>query len=137
MWTKKLLLLSLLLLLLLSLAGTCSAADYRISDQQLTRLEQIFSLLDSAQQEQVTSYLEQQKLNDSLRQQVSNLEKFNESLKSSIVKTQNELSETKLSLTKAEKSFEAYDKTVQSQIKSLKFQRDICLLAAVALAVNK
>ena len=133
---KRLAILLFLLCWLLS-PGICSAQDYKITDQQLTRLEQIFNLLDSTQQEQLQSYLEQQKLNDNLKQQVTDLQKFNDSLKNSIVKTQNELNETRLSLTKVNQSFETYDKTVQSEIRSLKLQRNICLLAVAVIAVKK
>ena len=134
---KKLLSLLCCLSLLLSPAGMCLAQDYKVTDQQLTRLETIFNLLDSTQQEQVQSYLEQQKLNDSLKQQVIDLQKFNDSLRISIVKTQNELNETRLSLTKANQSFETYDKQIKSEMRSLKFQRDICLLAVAVMAVKK
>ena len=144
--TRKNILLLLLFtcLLLLSFSGSVSAAyqTYSITEPELTRLEQIFSQL-SVNNRQLLNDLElsQQDLTTARQKLVSyqtelaTLQAQLLTLKAESVKARTELEQANSSLRNAKESLTKYEREVNSEINSLKWQRTglIVLVGALAL----
>ena len=138
---KRLLLSVLFAFLLASVSpGTCSA-QYQITDQELTRLEQIFQQLDENNRQLLSELSESQ---TDLTQARLKLEEYQRDLAA----LQNQLLELKAESTaarenlltaqdllqKANESLQAYEREVQSEIKGLKLQRGVLILGLGYLA---
>ena len=131
----------LLCYVLVSFSGSASAqAEYRITETELTRLEQIFSQLESNNQQLLTD-LEQSKQDlttarqklVSYQQELATLQKQLLVLKAESAKARSELEQANSLLAKAVESCRQLEKEEQS----LKMQRNISVLAAFLIVLKK
>lgn len=144
MTRRLLLLLFFACCVLVSFSGSASAqAEYRITETELTRLEQIFSQLSSnnqallidletSRQDLTTA---QQKL-ASYQQELVTLQNQLLALKAESAKARSELEQANSSLAKASASLVKYELEVRSEIKSLTWQRNGLLLLVGILALK-
>lgn len=113
-----------LLLLLVYSPGISYAAEYQITEQELTRLEQIFQTLENNNNKQAEQL---ERASNLLQKSEKQILLLNEKLmlaEQSIAQAQN-------SLEKANKSFKEYEKEVKRETNKLKLQRDICLAGLI------
>lgn len=142
---SRTLFLSLLLCcVLVSFSGSASAqAEYRITETELTRLEQIFNQLESNNQALLTDLeISQQDLTTarqrlvSYQQELELLQKQLLTLKAESAKARSELEQANNLLGKASASLVKYEAEVRSEIKSLKWQRNGLIVLAGILALK-
>lgn len=141
---KSLLSLVCVCLLLVSFSGTVLAqAAYRITEAELTRLEQIFNQLSMSNQALLNDLeLSKQDLTTARQKLVSyqhELELLQTqllTLKAESAKARNELEQANNSLKKANESLLKYEQEVQAEIKSLTWQRNGLLLLGLIVAVR-
>ena len=144
MWEIRKFLFMLLLCLLLGMSvGTCSA-QYQVTNSELESLETIFQQLGS-NNEQLLIDLELSKT-DLMQARLKLVEYQRDltllqvkllQLKEESQKAKTELETAQGLLDKANQSLTKLNKEVKSEIRGLKMQRDLSILAAVAIAVYK
>lgn len=144
--TLKKALVSLLFLsvLLVLFSGSASAqVEYRITETELTRLEQIFSQLERNNQQILTDLeLSQQDLTTarqklaSYQQELVTLQNQLLALKAESAKARIELEQANNLLNRAGASLVKYEAEVRSEIKSLTWQRNGLLLLVGILALK-
>lgn len=114
MWKLRKSICILLVVCLLSLPATCFAANYRIPETELTRLEQIFNQLENNSKQ-----LEQE-----LKKQKIQLQTLN----SQLIQAENSIQATQSSLQKANESLQQSAR----EVKKIKAQRTAAVVVAVA-----
>ena len=133
---RKRLLLSVLFacLLVLVSAGTCSA-QYSLTDQELTRLEQIFQQLDENNRQLLIELSESKTDLQTARLKLGEYQQDLAALQNQLLTLKTELTAAKQNLLtaqdllqKANKSLQAYEQEVQSEIRGLKLQRGILIV---------
>ena len=141
MTRRSLLLLLFACCVLASFSGMASAqAEYRVTETELTRLEQIFSQLSSnnrlllndletSRQDLTTA---RQKL-QTYQQELELLQAQLLMLKTESAQAQNELKQANTSLRRANESC----KQLKSEVQLLKMQRNISVLAAVLIVLRQ
>lgn len=130
--------------LLVLFSGSVSAQEeYRITETELTRLEQIFSQLSSNNQALLTDLERSRQDLTTVRQKLANyqqelelLQKQLVALKAESAKARNELEQANNLLTKASESLKKYEAGVRSEIRSLTLQRNGLILLAGILALK-
>ena len=141
---KSLLSLVFVCLLLVSLSGTVLAqAEYKITETELARLEQIFNqlwtnnqaLLNDLELSKQDLTTAQQKLVN-YQQELERLQTQLLTLKAESAKAQGELAQANNSLQKASESLHKYEQEVQTEIRLLKLQRNGLLVLGLILAVR-
>ena len=116
-----------ILSLLLSLLWLpCTGLAAEITNQELTRLEQIFEQLEVNNNEQ-SQRLE--RASSLLQTSETQINLLNEKLK----QAEQSINQAQNSLAKANQSLNRYEK----EVNKIKWQRNICLWAAVVLAAKK
>ena len=141
---KSLLSLVFVCLLLVSLSGTVLAqAEYKITETELARLEQIFNqlwtnnqaLLNDLELSKQDLTTAQQKL-ATYQQELQLLQSQLLVLRDESMKAQKELKEASYLLKKANESLNQYEQEVRSEIRSLTWQRNGLVLVALVLALR-
>lgn len=141
---RKALSLLCLFVLLAFFSGTASAqAEYRITEPELTRLEQIFSQLSSNNRlllnDLAASRQDLMTAQQKLEKYQTDLEKLQEqlvTLKTELAQAQSELKQANTSLRRANESLNKYEAEVRSEIRSLSLQRNGLILLAIILSVT-
>mgnify|MGYP003593233634 CR=1 FL=1 len=129
--------------LLLLPVGICSAADYRITESDLTRLEQIFNQLSSNNQALLSDLAaSKQDLTTAhqrlatYQQELQLLQNQLLALKEESTKARSELSQANVLLKMANESLDKYEAEVRSEIRSLTWQRNGLILVAGLMAIR-
>lgn len=140
---KKLFCMLLVCLLSISWVGSCSAAAYTMTEEELTKLETIFEQLKihnrqllnelAASNQDLT--LQRTKLQD-YQKELETLHSQLVTLKIESAKVKQDLLTAQTSLQKANESLDKYEREARGQIKSLTWQRNLLGLLAI-LAVKK
>lgn len=140
MWAKKVLVLLLCCLLLVSSPCICLAADYRITGQELARLETIFNQLE-INNSKLLSDLEQSKLD--LKTARLNLEESQKKLvilQENLNQLKNESNTAMTSLMTANNLLQKANESLKQSVKEqnrLRFERDIAILGFIVLAIRR
>lgn len=147
---KCILLLSLCLLFVLP-AGICSAGEYLITEDQLTKLETNLAQLERNLTEQTNNYqTARQSLKNSDEQILILASKLSRAeqllirydkqiaiLQAKLNEAQQSISQTSNSLESANKHLDQYEKQVKSEKSKLTWQRNVALIAAAYVVTKK
>lgn len=138
---KKIVSLLLLCCLLALWPGTCLAADYRITDQELTKLEQIFNQLEQSNDKLLNELsLSQQDLKtakvklEEYQKDLAVLQTQLRQLREESTKARANLQQAQISLEKANESLNKFEKEARLENNRLRTQRNLGILAAVIMA---
>ena len=139
--TEKLCSLLLVFCLLTLLPGACSAKEYQTTEAELTRLEQIFDQLEN-NNKQLLADLKKSKTDlatarqklEEYQQDLKTLQNQLQALKTESAQARIELETAQKLLEKVNQSFLEYEQEVKSEIKALKWQRGVLVLAVGILA---
>ena len=123
---------------------SCFAADYTMTEAELTRLEEIFGLLKVSNHQlqtdlaasQVDLSEAQSRLAES-ETQLARLEMQLIELRAESEKAKTASIEAQTSLAKANQSLQEYEREVKSRIRSLTWQRNLLGALVIAAAVQK
>jgi septal ring factor EnvC (AmiA/AmiB activator) len=118
----------LLCLCLAAMPTTAYAATYQITDEQLTKLETIFNQL------QIINSQLQSDLTLS-KQDLMKLDKQLAQLQEELKLAKSDLAQSQLALTKANTYLATYEKQVNKEIASLKFQRNAAIIGGLLFLI--